>query len=101
MRPPPMPRRRRRRLLESPFASEPPLPCLPRSRGAPRRRGSGAEASRELRAGKRSGFGPHYTRSVGSWYWIGVCAGLGVAIGVLLSGLLAGTRTTLIAAFVV
>jgi hypothetical protein len=29
---------------------------------------------------------------MGSWYWIGVCAGLGVAVGVLLAGLLAGTR---------
>jgi len=38
---------------------------------------------------------------VGSWYWIGVCAGLGVAIGVLLAGLLAGTRAAVIAAFVV
>jgi hypothetical protein len=32
---------------------------------------------------------------VGSWYWIGVCAGLGVALGVLLAGLLAGTRVAL------
>ena len=37
---------------------------------------------------------------MGSWYWIGVCAGLGVAIGVLLSGLLAGTRAGLPAAIV-
>ena len=29
---------------------------------------------------------------MGSWYWIGVTAGLGVAIGVLLVGLLAGIR---------
>lgn len=35
---------------------------------------------------------------MGSWYWIGVCAGLGVGIGVLLSGVLAGTRTALAAA---
>jgi hypothetical protein len=35
---------------------------------------------------------------VGSWYWIGVCAGLGVGIGVLLAGLFAGMRTTLAAA---
>jgi hypothetical protein len=35
---------------------------------------------------------------MGSWYWIGVCAGLGVGIGVLLSGVLAGTRTALLAA---
>ena len=37
---------------------------------------------------------------MGSWYWIGVCAGLGVALGVLLAGLLAGTRMALAAAFV-
>jgi hypothetical protein len=37
---------------------------------------------------------------MGSWYWIGVCAGLGVALGVLLAGLLAGTRTALAAALV-
>jgi hypothetical protein len=36
---------------------------------------------------------------MGSWYWIGVCAGLGVGIGVLLAGLFAGMRTTLAAAF--
>jgi len=35
---------------------------------------------------------------MGSWYWIGVCAGLGVAVGVLLAGLLAGTRIALTAA---
>jgi hypothetical protein len=29
---------------------------------------------------------------MGSWYWIGVCAGLGVAVGVLLAGVFAGTR---------
>jgi hypothetical protein len=29
---------------------------------------------------------------MGSWYWIGVAAGLGVAIGVALVGLLAGVR---------
>jgi len=34
------------------------------------------------------------------WYWIGVCAGLGVGIGVLLSGLFAGTRLALTAALV-
>src|SRR3954452_21773479 len=33
---------------------------------------------------------------MGSWYWIGVCAGLGVAIGVLLEGFLAGTRAGLV-----
>jgi hypothetical protein len=37
---------------------------------------------------------------VGSWYWIGVCAGLGVAIGVLLTGLLGATRALLVAAVV-
>jgi hypothetical protein len=37
---------------------------------------------------------------VGSWYWIGVCAGLGVAVGVLLAGLFAGTRRALAAALV-
>jgi hypothetical protein len=37
---------------------------------------------------------------VGSWYWIGVCAGLGVAAGVLLAGLFAGTRIALTAALV-
>jgi hypothetical protein len=37
---------------------------------------------------------------VGSWYWIGVCAGLGVAVGVLLAGLFAGTRIALAAALV-
>ena len=34
---------------------------------------------------------------MGSWYWIGVCAGLGVGIGVLLAGVFAGTRTALAA----
>jgi hypothetical protein len=37
---------------------------------------------------------------VGSWYWIGVCAGLGVAVGVLLAGLFAGTRIALAAVLV-
>src|SRR5512133_1198438 len=37
---------------------------------------------------------------VGSWYWIGVCAGLGVAVGVLLAALFAGTRIALTAALV-
>lgn len=32
---------------------------------------------------------------MGSWYWIGVCAGLGVAVGVVLAGLFAGTRPAL------
>jgi hypothetical protein len=38
---------------------------------------------------------------MGSWYWIGVCAGLGVAVGVLLAGLFAGTRIALTAALVI
>jgi hypothetical protein len=43
----------------------------------------------------------HYTgRQMGSWYWIGVAAGLGVAIGVALAGFLAGTRAGLTAALV-
>src|SRR3989454_5746877 len=37
---------------------------------------------------------------MGSWYWIGVCAGLGVALGVRLAGLVAGSRTALAAALV-
>lgn len=37
---------------------------------------------------------------MGSWYWIGVCAGLGVAVGVLLAGVLAGTRAALTASLV-
>lgn len=37
---------------------------------------------------------------MGSWYWIGVCTGLGVAVGVLLAGLFAGTRFALTAALV-
>jgi hypothetical protein len=37
---------------------------------------------------------------MGSWYWIGVCAGLGVGVGVLLAGLFAGTRVALTAALV-
>lgn len=37
---------------------------------------------------------------MGSWYWIGVCAGLGVAAGVLLAALFAGTRIALTAALV-
>ena len=32
---------------------------------------------------------------MGSWYWIGVCAGLGVAIGVVLAGVLGATRVLL------
>jgi hypothetical protein len=37
---------------------------------------------------------------MGSWYWIGVCAGLGVAVGVLLAAVFAGTRVGLTAALV-
>jgi hypothetical protein len=37
---------------------------------------------------------------VGSWYWIGVCAGLGVALGVLFAGVFAGTRIALTAALI-
>jgi hypothetical protein len=37
---------------------------------------------------------------VGSWYWIGVCAGLGVAAGVLLAAVFAGTRIALTASLV-
>ena len=36
---------------------------------------------------------------MGDWYWIGVTAGLGVGIGVLLVGLLAGIRTVVGLAF--
>ena len=38
---------------------------------------------------------------MGGWYWIGVCAGLGAAVGVLLAGLAGAGRTALIAAGVV
>jgi hypothetical protein len=37
---------------------------------------------------------------MGSWYWIGVCAGLGVAVGVLLAGLFAGTRIAVTGALI-
>ena len=37
---------------------------------------------------------------MGDWYWIGVCAGLGVGVGVLVSGLLGATRTLLAVAVV-
>src|SRR5919201_897340 len=37
---------------------------------------------------------------MGDWYWIGVCAGLGVGLGVLVSGLLGATRTLLVLALV-
>jgi hypothetical protein len=39
-------------------------------------------------------------RGVGDWYWIGVCAGLGVAIGVLLAGIVGATRAMLAGALV-
>jgi hypothetical protein len=38
---------------------------------------------------------------VGAWYWIGVAAGLGVALGTLIVGALAATRTLLVIAVVV
>ena len=37
---------------------------------------------------------------MGSWYWIGVCAGLGVGIGVLLAALFGASRALLAAALV-
>lgn len=37
---------------------------------------------------------------MGNWYWIGVSAGLAVAIGTLLVGALAATRTLLVVAVV-
>ena len=37
---------------------------------------------------------------MGDWYWIGVCAGLGVGIGVLLAGLVGATRALLAAVLV-
>src|SRR2546426_7890931 len=48
----------------------------------------------------QTGGGKLDSNRMGSWYWIGVCAGLGVALGVLLAGLVAGTRTALAAALV-
>jgi hypothetical protein len=38
---------------------------------------------------------------VGDWYWIGVCAGLGVGIGALVAALLGATRAALAAALVI
>lgn len=38
---------------------------------------------------------------MGSWYWIGVSAGLGVAVGVLVAALFAGTRVALTASIVI
>jgi hypothetical protein len=38
---------------------------------------------------------------MGSWYWIGVCAGLGAAVGVLFAGLAGTERVWRIAAIVV
>jgi hypothetical protein len=37
---------------------------------------------------------------MGAWYWIGVCAGLGAGIGVLLAGIAGAKRAALIAAAV-
>jgi hypothetical protein len=37
---------------------------------------------------------------VGNWYWIGVSAGIGVAVGVLVAALLGATRTLLAAGLV-
>jgi hypothetical protein len=37
---------------------------------------------------------------VGAWYWIGVCVGLGVAAGVLLTGAIGARRAALVAALV-
>ena len=37
---------------------------------------------------------------MGSWYWIGVAAGIGVAIGVLVAAILGATRTLLAIALV-
>jgi len=34
---------------------------------------------------------------MGAWYWIGVCAGLGAGIGVLLAGVAGSTRAALLA----
>ena len=38
---------------------------------------------------------------MGSWYWIGLCAGLGAGAGVLLAGLAGAARAVLVAAGVV
>jgi len=35
---------------------------------------------------------------MGAWYWIGVCAGLGAAVGVLLAGVAGAGRVALVAA---
>jgi hypothetical protein len=37
---------------------------------------------------------------MGDWYWIGVCAGLGVSVGVLVTGIVGGSRVMLGAAMV-
>ena len=37
---------------------------------------------------------------MGSWYWIGVCAGLGAGIGVLFAGLAGGGRAAIAASVV-
>ena len=41
-----------------------------------------------------------YGSPVGSWYWIGVCAGLGAAVGVLFAGLSGNGRAWRIAAVI-
>jgi len=38
---------------------------------------------------------------MGAWYWIGVCAGLGAGIGVLLAGVAGATRAALLTAGIV
>jgi hypothetical protein len=35
---------------------------------------------------------------MGDWYWIGVCCGLGVGVGILVTGIVAGSRLVLGAA---
>jgi hypothetical protein len=48
--------------------------------------------------GERPNAGRGYAAAVGGWYWIGVCAGLGAAVGVLVAGFAA--RVVLAAAVV-
>jgi hypothetical protein len=50
---------------------------------------------------QRRNEGRPYTAPVGDWYWIGVCAGLGVGIGVLLAGVVGATRALLAGALVI
>src|SRR5262249_57713031 len=64
-----------------------------------------------LGAGSRGGSGTSFSPvdwpfklhwlQVGSWYWIGVSAGLGVAVGVLVAALFSGTRMALTASIVI